>query len=443
VLGSVFAALAPQAVLPVLRGAADLAAAEVRERWAHCRVIEALYDPGEHVRIAYVVHDDSSLSAARAWPDGDVLYIRCPVRPTMSRRGATVKVNGFDVEAYRFPNDRRLIGARKFARRDRVARMWQHWLDQDEPSLEIQTESLRRSMLRYVPEQKWIIQLHAQCRDDVADRNEKRAVSVRCADAAECRLIYQRAIALRRATSGNSQAFRITRPVALDERLGLLAMRWVWGVSFVELLRETETGTLMGRTARGLHVFHRTVLSPLPQVTVADYAASAARAVSDLGHVQPHQQTALAGLLADLSRAQPEDATVRRTIHNDFHWRQIWGKSERLAVLDLDRCAQGDPYVDVANFAIQLQMLAHRPDAGVSRAEATAWAQAFIRAWEETDRRPLDPHRLHWYMACALLNLARGMMRHLRRGWPGLAEICIEQASSLLQCRTSVEMAGR
>ena len=68
----------------------------------------------------------------------------------MSRRGSIVRVDVCDIEVYRFPNDRRLRGLRKFAGRDRAARAWQRWLDQDETGLELQPDTLRRSLLRYV-----------------------------------------------------------------------------------------------------------------------------------------------------------------------------------------------------------------------------------------------------------------------------------------------------
>ncbi len=106
-----------------------------------------------------------------------------------------------------------------------------------------------------------------------------------------------------------------------------------------------------------------------------------------------------------------------------------------MTILDLERCARSDPWVDVATFRIQLAMLPHRPQLKVSTEEAANWSQAFRGAWESqlgSGSPGLDDERIRWHSAIALLVLARGMMRHLRAGWPDLADRCLESAMSTL-----------
>ncbi len=150
----IFPILAPPGMLRLLREQLVGEDADRRASWTNCRVIEALYDPGEHVRVAYVLSCGESIKPQRAWPEGDVVYIRSPVRAPMSRRGTVARVGRLKLEVYRFPNDRRLRGLRKFARRDTAAASWQRWLGEDEPAIELQTDTLRRALMRYVPEHK-------------------------------------------------------------------------------------------------------------------------------------------------------------------------------------------------------------------------------------------------------------------------------------------------
>ncbi|MFQ5502801.1 MAG: phosphotransferase, partial [Phycisphaerae bacterium] len=127
-----------------------------------------------------------------------------------------------------------------------------------------------------------------------------------------------------------------------------------------------------------------------------------------------------------LGRISVEDPV---TLHNDFHWNQLRINDDRIAMLDLERMCLGDPLVDVANFAGQVRMLGVRPEHEIDSATATTWAYAFLEEWSIYTCRHIHPIRFRCYLAVTLLELARGMMRHLRPGWQDLAHRCVEQAS--------------
>jgi aminoglycoside phosphotransferase (APT) family kinase protein len=116
------------------------------------------------------------------------------------------------------------------------------------------------------------------------------------------------------------------------------------------------------------------------------------------------------------------------SLHNDLHWKQFRFKDDRVAVLDLERMCSGDALVDAANLATQLRMLGLRPETGVEPSTAQCWAGEFEEAWRRVARRPIDPIRWQAYSMVSLLELARGMMRHLRPGWRALAARCVQSA---------------
>ncbi len=428
VFGDVFASLLPEHVGSALCASFD-------ESWSHCSMIEALYDPGAQVRIAYAV-SDKPLKPGRAWPDGQVVYLRYPVRRPMSRRGEVFCIDGHDFELYRFPNDRRLRGMRRFSKRAHATEVWQRWLNESEPQLTLQPDTLRRELLRYVPEQKWIIRLSAQCHDAAKGTAEKRTIAIRAAEAGLCRSLHDRSRALRRAVRAHDGAFHVPRAMVLDADLGLMATRWAWGDSLLDMLRANDPTSVMARVATGLRVLQRLSIAGLETVRTADRLASAGECVRDLGAVLPAKRPPLEALLSELARRCPADDPAHTcTCHNDFHWNQFRGQPDRLTILDLERCALGDPCADVATFRMQLAMLPHRPQLDVSAAEAAGWSQAFRSACESESGRGspgLDDERIRWHSAVALLVLARGMMRHLRPGWPELADHCLESAMSVL-----------
>jgi aminoglycoside phosphotransferase (APT) family kinase protein len=427
--GDVIKALSPENILPILREQFAEHAAERGVTWRACRAIEALYDPGEHVRIAYALLQNEEQDLRRVWPDGELCYVRYPVRESVSRRGTVVKIGDFNVELYRFPNDRRLRGLRKFAGRDRATRAWQSWLNDDEAGIELQPDTLRRSFLRYVPEQKWIVQLQARCHDGVAENQVKRSIAVRSADVESCKQIYDRVVAMRRARKKTEGLFRVPKPVAMDTNLGLLAIRWVWGDSLLELLQSGDSAKIMRHVAAGLDAFHRTPITNMTIQTPDSELASVGRCADDLAALMPELRHDLDVITDALAQSRPQiDSSAYRTVHNDFHWNQLRGRAERLTILDLERCVLGDPLTDVATFTTQISMLPERDDVNVTRSEAAAWSRAFLDAWDNQTGCPVDFHRVRWHSVVALLTLARGMMRHLRTGWPDLARRCVDRA---------------
>lgn len=400
----------------------------------NCRMIEALYDPGQQIRIAYAVSHKKH--PARVWPDGTLFYVRYPVRQPMSRRGCTITVGKHELEVYRFPNDRRLRGLRKFSSRQGAAAVWQAWLERNEPDLTLDPRSLRRRLLRYVPEQKWIIRLDCRCPQSVSE-SVKRTLAVRASDETLCATVYKRTLLLRERHSKQPAAFRIPRPIALDTELGLLATRWVWGDSLLELLVENDAREIMQHVATGLLAFHETKIDDLPTISADELSMAAELCVSNLGLALPSCNSALQEVSDVLARKQPDNRSgLRRTVHSDLHMHQLRGRKDRLTLMDFERCALGDPWIDVANLATQLATLPYRSEMGVSFQQADLWRESFLEAWESLTGSAIDMPRMHYYGAMSLLTLARGMMRHLRPGWDVLAQHCVDLAHHMVVRKT-------
>jgi aminoglycoside phosphotransferase (APT) family kinase protein len=157
----------------------------------------------------------------------------------------------------------------------------------------------------------------------------------------------------------------------------------------------------------------------------AEAEDSASDAVTDLETACPD----LGEPLNEIRRRLPEgleeeDNGDPVTLHNDLHWNQFSIKGGRFAILDLERMVRGDSTVDVANFATQLQMLDCRLELDVDRETAERWRQTFLTCWEADAGRPLPRARFHALAARSRLDLARGMLRHLRPDWPAIVEEC-------------------
>lgn len=421
--------------------------AEVKDRWQHARMIEALYHPGRYLRAAYAFVPDPSVTERRVWPEGDVVYVHVPVRQPMSRRGELIRVNGTEAELYRFPNDRRLRGLRKFAGQDAAMAIWQGWLDASGTNQRLAPETLQRHLLRYVPEQKWVVRLRAKPSGTHAGKVHKQRITVRAGSPEISATLYARYTAIRRyykSVQPSSKlalpVFHTARVIGHDPALGLLAVKWAHGDDLVRTLLARDADDVINEVVSVVRAFHQAEVPDLPELKASDLTRSVEEAVTDLSATCPALRETLGAVgrrLRDrISQLGVADEQSRLagpvTLHNDLHWKQFLFDGTRITLLDLERMARGDPLIDIANLATQVRLLGHRPEFGVDEATAAQWAGKLIERWQRESGAPIDPRRFHAYCACSTLNLARGMMRHLRLGWRELAETCVSLADAEL-----------
>ena len=406
------------------------------------RAIEALYHPGRYVRVAYAFLPDSSIPNHRVWPQGEVVYLHAPVRRPMSSRGVVLQLGGMEVEMYRFPNDRRLRGLRKFAAQRAATAIWQDWLDQDGAEERLEPQTLQRFLLRYVPEQKWVVRLRAEPVHHGGGKVHKRRITVRCASPSLCATLLNRHQSLRRCAKESKSLFHAARVVGYDAQLGLLAVKWAHGLNLVEMLQEQEPTDVMRKVVATLQSFHASGISDLPSITPAILQRQIQESVDDLSLTCPEFRQRLADVGKTMTeRLDRLDGFDPVTLHNDLHWNQIRVDGERFTFLDLERMATGDPLIDVANLATQMRMLGHRREFSVDVATAQAWAGEFLTQWERRVGKPINATRFRCYVVCSLFCLARGMMRHLRPGWRALSQTCLELAESQLSSTGREAMA--
>lgn len=433
VLDSVLACVDPASMLAACSEQLSAVDSVVRRSWRQARIIEALYHPGRYVRVAYAFLTDSSIPDHRVWPRGDIVYVHAPVRSPMSRRGIILRLGDAEVEVYRFPNDRRLRGLRKFVSQEPAVTIWQKWMDQDGAGERIDPKTLQRFLLRYVPEQKWIARLRAETIQQASRKVHKRRIVIRSASPPLCATLLARFAALRRFSKESKTPFHAVRVVGHDARLGLLGVKWAQGRSLFEVLQEEPTKDVLHKVVTVIRSFHTSSVPDLPRITLPGLLSWGQDAVDDLSSACPDLRDSIVQVGATLKRRLSEiDGCPLVTLHNDLHWNQIRVDGDRFTLLDLERMAVGDPLIDVANLATQLRMLGHRPEFPVDPVTTQRWTEEFIRQWEHLSQERVDAVRFRCYAVLSLLSLARGMMRHLRQGWRPLAIKCIDLAETEL-----------
>jgi aminoglycoside phosphotransferase (APT) family kinase protein len=431
-LGDVLVRLDPAHIL-------ELAQAELpnlADGPCHAVPLDTLYHPGRYVRRAFAFLRDPHTPANRVWPEGEILYVHAPARSPMSRRGRVHRLGDTEVEVYRFPNDRRLRGLRRFAGVQLAPRVWQQWLDAAAPGARLDPATLQRRFIRYCPEYKWIVRLRAEVKLPGAGETVKRRIAVRCAAPRACADLAERHAAVTRALAGAS--LRVPALVGVRDDLGLVAVEWERGEPFIAHLKGNDLA--LKTFVDALAAFHGAAVPGLPSLTSDDLATSSRAAAEEMALVVPEAADDLRDVTAELGRRlHAFDVPAAKVLHNDLHVRQLHVRRGRMTFLDLERMALGDPLIDVANFAVQLAVLPHRPEFQVERPQADRWVAAFLAAWAARAGQSVDPRRFQPYCAAAFLKLAHGRMRHLRPAWREAIRHGVESAARQLSGSASLE----
>ncbi|HPF38977.1 MAG TPA: aminoglycoside phosphotransferase family protein [Phycisphaerae bacterium] len=429
-LGDLAVAFAPDAILEACRRDLNRVPVGERDGWSECRFLEAFYHPRRYFRAAYALLSDPSTPVNRYWPEATIIYAHARPRATMSARGQLITVRGLDVEAYAFPNDRRLRSVRRFQGRESAVETWQRWLAASGDAFRIAPDTLRRVMIRYVPEKRWVLRL--RCRGLEGDgANGKRSIAVRCATIPQCREVVRRhrIVSACAAKSG----VRVPALSGYDESLGIMATEWIRGDDLATRLSTNHSTDLISAVAAATSRFHDL---PAPLATVNTWRAGRdviESSCSDLGIALPEFRSAL-DAIQQVAREAPADSEYGEDVllHDDLHPWQFRVKGADTAILDLDRACRGSAAADVANFVIQLECLGERSDSDLSVDSARTLAKRFLHAYEIESGRAFDDAELRFHSVVALLKLANGMMRHIRPDWRSLAGHCIRRASELL-----------
>ncbi|MCB9854223.1 MAG: aminoglycoside phosphotransferase family protein [Phycisphaerales bacterium] len=427
-LGVLAGAFDPREVLEACRRDLHRVESSVRERWRDCRFLEAFYHPQRYLRAAFVLLSESDTPPNRYWPEATIVYLHTPVRRPISARGTILRVSGIQVEAYVFPNDRRLRAVRKFQSREAALAAWTRWIASGGHAFSIDADSLRRAMIRYVPEKRWVLRLRCRGTDNHG-RPGKRSIAVRCTLPSQSADIAR----LHRDISQAAHAHggvRVPQLAGHDADSGIVATEWVRGDDLASLLANDASDDVMHMAASAIRQFHQLPVAVRCEFAIGDLQRAVIEATDDLAAAAPELGVDLASLREQLVSAGSRIPTMQYTalLHNDLHPRQFRVNGDGIALLDLDRVCRGPAIVDIANFAAQVEAMGDRGDSVLDAINAKRLASAFLRHYESLESAPLDEFHLRHHMAVANLNLARGMMRHLKSGWRSLTESCVRRA---------------
>ena len=142
----------------------------------------------------------------------------------------------------------------------------------------------------------------------------------------------------------------------------------------------------------------------------------------------PDHETQLQAVLTAMKHSVFSAHDIQQTlIHGTFKMSQILHWEGRLALIDFDAVALGDPLYDVAEFTASLNYL--MVTEGVSRIAVKQAVEVFLTGYEKSSGRSLDRRRLSFYIIALML----GKMHSLLKKIDSRTDAQIEAAFELLK----------
>lgn len=195
----------------------------------------------------------------------------------------------------------------------------------------------------------------------------------------------------------------------------LLLLSFEAGEAFTPALG-ADDGTVAAATGRALAALHA-----IRPPSVVDRVTSAAAILDDL-HFRvaelrarlPGAERSLTRTLAELLRDLPQDSAAPSFVHGDFGPANLLWNGRDVVMLDFDRCARGDPALDLGTLFTQLHRSALRAPARLPN--FAALRERVLEAYGAADRDLAA--RVAWYEHAVLVrkihSLALDTKRHVR-----------------------------
>ncbi|WP_204141630.1 phosphotransferase [Halomicronema sp. CCY15110] len=197
--------------------------------------------------------------------------------------------------------------------------------------------------------------------------------------------------------------FSVPEPLGVIPKWHMGLQRQVPGIPATDVLL-TDAGIPLARRIAALaHKLHHTPI-PTPKThTLTDELRILHDRLPLVADQHPHWRSRLTTLLqtCDTLAHSPTHRLHLPTypIHRDFYPDQILVDRDRLWLIDLDLCCQGDPAIDIGNFIAHIteQSLRQTGDPTAMGDQEAAFREAFMRAWLSAgaDKHTVEINQLH------------------------------------------------
>jgi aminoglycoside phosphotransferase len=233
--------------------------------------------------------------------------------------------------------------------------------------------------------------------------------------------------ALEAAGFGERSGMTLPHAVRYIPAHDLLLLTYVPGDQVLRLralsLFDRDYAALLERIGRGLAALHGMPVTTERVKTTAGIVAGLWRRASDLCTAFPAEAARIQRIFAAIEQTVPPDLAHPALLHGDFGGSQLVWDSGRLGLIDFDKCALGDPALDLANFVVQLRRraLLDVPDAPPVATLRGPLLDAYQRHGADPAALVGLAERVAWHERAVLLKKIHYLARHAKHERRGQA----------------------
>ena len=207
-----------------------------------------------------------------------------------------------------------------------------------------------------------------------------------------------------------------------------LATRWLEGHSLCPEEQVIASDEMLAHLANKLHKLHQSRYQPTIKYGISDEIQAMQGVLSTFNAILPQQATWFSELMEKITQGLQRQQDVFRLIHGDFSLDQVVEDQGKLHLLDWDRCAAGNPLMDLATFIARLEFQVIE---GVLPGwQANKLVQTFLHHYQQKTHDDLSG--LTYFVASALLRLATEPFRKRTPQWPEYTLQLLQRVSCLL-----------
>jgi hypothetical protein len=215
------------------------------------------------------------------------------------------------------------------------------------------------------------------------------------------REIYQRMERLWQTRRQRAGEFLMPRPLAYNEEVKTIWQKELPGAPLAQIISRDNYRKLIADAAQRLAFIHQSDAPTSSRISLDDHLGEIRKKAAKLSLAFPAEQARLQKMAQTLERNLPRLSPAPDClVHGDFHLRQLMVHEGRVALLDFDEFATGDPAQDLANFIADLR--SHRYDDGFVKAIAATLVEAYSR--QTGGHLPAD--RLAWHSSVQYITRA-------------------------------------
>lgn len=209
---------------------------------------------------------------------------------------------------------------------------------------------------------------------------------------------------------GPRGGLRVPRVVAYHEPRHQLLLTYEHGEPVSSAIAH-DTGAVLAALGRALAALHAARI-PLDRVTTPTAVlADLQSRIEDLCARLPGEASALRRAWNELERQAPPFPVAPSFVHGDFGPANLLWSGGQIVVLDFDKCARGDPALDLGNLLAQLRrMTVRKPDRLRDFESARERALDAYQTWSAPPSDPGLDQRVAWYERATLLRKVHGLV---------------------------------